>query len=79
MYEEKDGKFRLKVNGLPDVSGMRLKNDELLTEAKEAKKRLRAFEEQAEREKAELLAKSGDEGKAIRIANAAIKRRRVKP
>lgn len=60
MYEEKDGKFRLKVNGLPDVSGLRVKNDELLTEAKEAKKRLRAFEEQAEREKAELLAKSGD-------------------
>lgn len=60
MYEEKDGKFRLKVDGLPDVSGLRAKNEELLTESKAAKKRLREIEEAAEREKAELLAKSGD-------------------
>lgn len=60
MYEEKDGKFRLKVNGLPDVSGLKAKNEDLLTEAKAAKKRLKEFEEAAEREKSELLAKSGD-------------------
>ena len=37
FYEEKDGKFQLKVEGIPqgeDVSGLKAKIDELLSEKK---------------------------------------------
>jgi hypothetical protein len=36
LYEEKGGKFSLKVEGLPDVSGLKAKNAELLAEKKAA-------------------------------------------
>ena len=60
LYEEKDGKFRLKVDGLPDVSGLKKKLDELMDESKAAKRKAKEIEEAAERERAEALAKSGD-------------------
>jgi hypothetical protein len=59
-YEEKDGKFVLKVEGVPDVTGLKAKNGELLDEVKVTKKRLQELTDAQEREKAELLAKSGD-------------------
>lgn len=60
LYEEKEGKFRLKVDGLPDVSGLKKKLDELMDESKAAKRKAKEIEEAAERERAEALAKSGD-------------------
>lgn len=60
LYEEKDGKFRLKVDGLPDVSGLKKKLDELMDESKAAKRKAKEIEEAAERERAEALARSGD-------------------
>ena len=42
MYTEKDGKFTLAIEGLPkqeDVSGLKTKVEQLLTEAKEAKQK----------------------------------------
>lgn len=60
MYEEKDGKFRLKVDGLPDVGGLKKKNDELLDELKGLKRKQAEEAERIAREKEELLAKSGD-------------------
>lgn len=45
MYEEKNGKFRLKVDGIPDVdsitAGLKSKNEELLSELKPLKQRLK--------------------------------------
>lgn len=59
-YEEKDGKFRLKVDGVPDVTGLKKKNDELLDELKGIKRKQAEDAEQRERERQEMLAKSGD-------------------
>lgn len=60
LYEEKDGKFRLKVDGLPDVDGLRRKNAELMDELKGHKRKSGEIEAEAERVKQEALAKSGD-------------------
>lgn len=60
FYEEKDGKFRLKVDGVPDVSGLKNKVDQLLTEKKEADRKAKEAAEAAEAERQAALAKSGD-------------------
>ncbi len=60
FYEEKDGKFRLKVDGVPDVSGRKNKVDQLLTEKKEADRKAKEAAEAAEAERQAALAKSGD-------------------
>lgn len=60
FYEEKDGKFRLKVDGVPDVSGLKNKVDQLLTEKKEADRKAKESAEAAEAERQAALAKSGD-------------------
>ncbi|MBF0675583.1 hypothetical protein [Pseudomonas sp.] len=63
FYEEKDGKFQLKVEGIPqgeDVSGLKAKIDELLSEKKtEAEKRKQA-EENARKTAEEAARKNGD-------------------
>lgn len=63
FYEEKDGKFQLKVEGIPqgeDVSGLKAKIDELLSEKKtEAEKRKQA-EENARKAAEEAARKNGD-------------------
>jgi hypothetical protein len=63
FYEEKDGKFQLKVEGIPqgeDVSGLKAKIDELLSEKKtEAEKRKQA-EESARKTAEEAARKNGD-------------------
>lgn len=63
FYEEKDGKFQLKVNGIPqgeDVSGLKAKIDELLGEKKtEAEKRKQA-EDAARKAAEEAARKNGD-------------------
>lgn len=60
LYVEKDGKFTLDVSGLPDVAGLKQKNDELLAEKKESKRK--ADEAETARKEAERAAaeKSGD-------------------
>lgn len=67
LYEEKDGKFMLKVDGIPqgeDVSGLKTKVDELLAEKKaEAKKRQEA--EEAARKAAEEHARSSGDVEAL--------------
>jgi hypothetical protein len=60
LYEQKDGKYRLKVDGVPDVAGMRKKMDELMDESKAAKRKAKEIEDAAEAARAEILAKSGD-------------------
>jgi len=63
LYTEKDGKFVLGVEGLPqpeDVSGLKAKVDELLGEKKAAEKKAREAEEAARLEREELARKSGN-------------------
>ena len=63
LYTEKDGKFVLGVEGLPqqeDVSGLKAKVDELLGEKKAAEKARKDAEEQARLEREEAARKSGN-------------------
>jgi len=60
LYEEKEGKFRLKVDGLPNDEGLKKKNQELLDELKGFKRTQKEKDEQLERERQELMAKNGD-------------------
>jgi len=63
LYTEKDGKFVLGIEGLPqqeDVSGLKAKVDELLGEKKAAEKKAREAEEAARLEREEAARKSGN-------------------
>jgi hypothetical protein len=63
LYTEKDGKFVLGIEGLPqqeDVSGLKAKVDELLGEKKLAEKKAREAEELARTEREEAARKSGN-------------------
>lgn len=63
LYTEKDGKFVLGIEGLPqqeDVTGLKAKVDELLGEKKAAEKKAREAEEAARLEREELARKSGN-------------------
>ncbi|MBV4477782.1 hypothetical protein [Pseudomonas botevensis] len=63
LYIEKDGKFVLGIEGLPqqeDVSGLKAKVDELLGEKKLAEKKAREAEEAARLEREEAARKSGN-------------------
>lgn len=60
MYEQKGDKYQLKVDGVPDVGGLKAKVDELLAEKKaEADKRKQA-EEEARIAREEKARKEGD-------------------
>lgn len=60
FYEEKDGKFRLKVDGVPDVDGLKKSRDEVLAELKQFKTKAKEAEEAAQRAAQEALEKSGN-------------------
>lgn len=63
LYTEKEGKFVLGIEGLPqpeDVSGLKAKVDELLGEKKLAEKKAREAEELARTEREEAARKSGN-------------------
>jgi hypothetical protein len=63
LYVEKDGKFTLGIEGLPqpeDVSGLKAKVDELLGEKKAAEKARKDAEDQARLEREEAARKSGN-------------------
>ena len=63
LYTEKEGKFVLGIEGLPqpeDVSGLKAKVDELLSEKKAAEKARKDAEEQARLEREEAARKSGN-------------------
>lgn len=63
LYVEKDGKFVLGIEGLPqqeDVSGLKAKVQELLDEKKAEADKRKAAEEQARLEREEALRKSGN-------------------
>ncbi|UHG95787.1 MULTISPECIES: hypothetical protein [unclassified Pseudomonas] len=63
LYTEKDGKFVLGIEGLPqpeDVSGLKSKVEELLGEKKAAEKARKDAEEQARLEREEAARKSGN-------------------
>lgn len=63
LYTEKDGKFVLGIEGLPqqeDVSGLKAKVDELLGEKKAAEKARKEAEETARAEREEAARKSGN-------------------
>ncbi|MGY2253977.1 hypothetical protein [Pseudomonas reactans] len=63
LYTERDGKFVLGVEGLPqpeDVSGLKSKVEELLGEKKAAEKARKDAEEQARLEREEAARKSGN-------------------
>ena len=63
FYEEKGGKFQLKVNGIPqgeDVTGLKAKLEELLGESKAAKAKAREAEESAKKAAEEAARKNGD-------------------
>jgi Skp family chaperone for outer membrane proteins len=61
-YEEKNGVYRLKVDGLelPDVTGLKKKVDELLDEAKTAKRTARELQEKLDEQNRTVAEKSGD-------------------
>jgi len=63
FYEEKEGKFQLKVDGIPqgeDVTGLKAKLEELLGESKAAKAKAREAEEAAKKAAEEAARKNGD-------------------
>ena len=63
LYVEKDGKFVLGIEGLPqpeDVSGLKSKVQELLDEKKAEAEKRKAAEEQARLDREEALRKSGN-------------------
>lgn len=63
LYTEKEGKFVLGIEGLPqpeDVSGLKSKVEELLGEKKAAEKARKDVEEQARLEREEAARKSGN-------------------
>ena len=65
FYEEKDGKFVLKVKGIPQPQpqnddGLRKKVDELLAEKKAEQQKRKEAEEQARKESEENARKKGD-------------------
>ncbi|HEN8706637.1 TPA: hypothetical protein U8209_003116 [Pseudomonas putida] len=63
MYAERDGKFYLNIEGLPqqeDVTGLKAKVEELLGEKKAAEKARREAEEKARAEAEEAARKSGN-------------------
>lgn len=62
LYEEKDGKFTLKVEGVPNdnVDGLKAKVAELLNESKEAKRKAREAEDAARLAADEAARKNGD-------------------
>ncbi|NAN50830.1 hypothetical protein EX349_06440 [Pseudomonas protegens] len=63
FYTEKDGKYVLGIEGLPqseDVSGLKSKVEELLAEKKTEADKRKAAEEQARLEREEALRKSGN-------------------
>lgn len=63
FYEEKDGKFVLKVKGIPQLQnddGLRKKVDELLAEKKAEQQKRKEAEEQARKEAEENARKKGD-------------------
>lgn len=63
LYVEKDGKFVLGIEGLPqpeDVSGLKSKVEELLSEKKAAEKARREAEDAARTEREEAARKSGN-------------------
>lgn len=63
LYVEKDGKFVLGIEGLPqpeDVSGLKSKVEELLSEKKAAEKARREAEDAARAEREEAARKSGN-------------------
>jgi hypothetical protein len=63
LYTEKDGKFVLGIEGLPqpeDVSGLKSKVEELLSEKKAAEKARKDAEDQARLEREEAARKSGN-------------------
>ena len=63
LYTEKEGKFVLGIEGLPqpeDVSGLKSKVEELLGEKKAAEKARKDAEEQARLEREEAARKSGN-------------------
>lgn len=59
FYEEKEGKFRLKVD-IPSDEGLKKKNQELLDELKGFKRTQKEKDEALAKERDDLLAKSGD-------------------
>lgn len=63
LYTEKDGKFVLGVDGLPqgeDVTGLKNKVTELLNEKKESERLRKEAEDKARQEREEALRKSGN-------------------
>ncbi len=63
LYVEKDGKFVLGIEGLPqpeDVSGLKSKVQELLDEKKAEAEKRKAAEDQARMDREEALRKSGN-------------------
>lgn len=60
MYIEKDGAYQLAIEGLPDVSGLTKKVEELLGEKKAEQEKRRAAEEEAKKAAEEQARKAGD-------------------
>ena len=63
LYEEKDGKYVLKIEGIPQLQnddGLRKKVDELLAEKKAEQQKRKEAEDQARKESEENARKKGD-------------------
>lgn len=63
LYEEKDGKYVLKIEGIPepeDLEGLKRKNQEFMDEAKAAKRKARELEELARQKEEENARKNGN-------------------
>ena len=61
LYDKTEpGKFRLKVDGLEDTSGLKKQRDDLLNEKKEAQRKAKEAEEMARKAAEEAARKAGD-------------------
>lgn len=63
LYQETDGKFKIKIDGMPepeDVSGLKSKVDQLLAEKKAEAEKRKAAEQQAADDAAAAAQKAGD-------------------
>lgn len=60
LYTEKDGKFRLDVDGVEDVSGLKAKITELMSETKAEREKRQALERQHEEAEAARQKEAGE-------------------
>lgn len=76
LYTEKDGKYRLDVEGVEDVSGLKAKIAELMGETKTEREKRQALEREKEESEAARQKEAGDFQKLYEKAQADLEKER---